>query len=401
MLGIAPDCDLSAMRIVYHHRTLLDGAEGTHITEMIRAFESLGHSVTVASPGGAGARSAGGGQLPAVLRRAMPGSLFELATAAHSVSERQLARRLLSKIKPGLVYKRHALNDVGMLRAARDLGIPTVLEVNVLYSSSAHEAFEPLRFRRLARRTERIALELATVVATVSTPLKVLALEIAPDARVVVVPNGVDPVRFSPRSSSPMRAQHGLPDDSVVVGWCGIMRPWHGLDLLLEAVSQTGMYLMLIGDGPERSRIECYARQLGISSRLRCTGRVPQASMPEHLAAIDIGVVADDRLRYASPMKLVEYMAMGKPVVAPDLPNIRDLVTDGHEGMLFDPGHAQSLAERLLRLQDERLRAQLGERGRASVETERNWIRNAERVLATMTYADAAAPRTAADRTTA
>jgi glycosyltransferase involved in cell wall biosynthesis len=371
------------MRIVYHHRTLLDGAEGIHITEMIRAFEALGHIVTPVSPGTAPG-TAGAGRIPAAVRRALPGGLFEIAAAVHSVSEWQLGRRLLGKVQPAFVYKRHALNDFGMLRAARDLGIPSVLEVNVLYSSPAQGQFEPLRFPRLAKRAERVALGLATVIVTVSSPLKALVLDIVPRARsVIVLPNAVDPIRFNPSiDGSVIRARYGLPAGCLVAGWCGIMRAWHGLDVLLRAVSTTNLCLMLIGDGPDRPRIERVCRQLGIANRVWFTGRIPQTSMPEHLAAVDIGVVADDQTRYASPMKLLEYMAMSKPVVAPDLPNIRDVVTDGGEGILFEPGDAQSLADRLTALEDHALRVRLGARGRKRVEADRNWIANAQRVLA-------------------
>jgi glycosyltransferase involved in cell wall biosynthesis len=159
------------------------------------------------------------------------------------------------------------------------------------------------------------------------------------------------------------------------------MRPWHGLDVLLRAISMTNLSLMLIGDGPDRARIERVCQQLGLAHRVCFTGRVPQTSMPEHLAAVDIGVVADDQTQYASPMKLLEYMSMSKPVVAPDLPNIRDIVTDHDEGLLFEPGSAESLAERLTTLEDGALRARLGARGRLRVEADRNWISNAQRVL--------------------
>src|SRR5687768_15360788 len=102
------------MTILYHHRTLLDGAEGIHIAEMIRAFESLGHQVTPYAPGSTDGRP---GRVPALVRRGLPQGIFECAAAAHSRIERRGARRLLEQLRPSFVYKRHALNDFGMLEA--------------------------------------------------------------------------------------------------------------------------------------------------------------------------------------------------------------------------------------------------------------------------------------------
>jgi glycosyltransferase involved in cell wall biosynthesis len=360
----------------------MDGAEGIHIREMIHAFEALGHQVVTLSPGTAhGHREAG--RAGGMVRWMLPGAVFELATAAYNIAEWRSGRRMLRRLRPAFVYKRHALNDVGVLQAARDAGVPSVLEVNALYSSASLGQFEPLRFQRLARAAERKAIELADVVVTVSSPLGALVREIAPRVRsVLVMPNGVDAARFDPAiSGSPIRTDFDLPESAVVVGWCGIMRSWHGLELLLSAIAQTSCLLFFIGDGPERPRIEQMVRELGLVDRVRFAGRVPESEVPRYLAAVDVGVVADDLTRYASPMKLLEYMAMGKAVVAPDLPNIRDVLSDGVEGLLFEPGSASSLAARLTNLEDPIFRASLGRGGRRSAETDRNWFSNARRVL--------------------
>jgi glycosyltransferase involved in cell wall biosynthesis len=371
------------MKILYHHRTLADGAEGIHIREMIRAFERLGYAVTARVPGGVGGRP---GLLPRLVRRTLPQALFELAGAAYTRLERRQARRVISSVRPSFVYARHALNDTGVLEAARDTGTPSVLEVNALYSSASHQRFEPLAFRSLARRLEVRAFAIADLVITVSTPLKDLVQEICPRARVLVVPNGVDPERFSPDvNGRAVREQHGLRPDDLVVGWSGVLRAWHGLDVLLNALSRhPSLTLLLIGDGPERARVQEQAEALGLGGRVRVSGYISRDDMPRHLAAIDVGVVADDRTRYASPMKLIEYMAMGKPVVAPDLPNIRDILTHDREGLLFTPGDAGSLAECLETFSNPELRAAHGRRARARVVSDRNWASNARQVIETL-----------------
>ena len=108
---------------------------------------------------------------------------------------------------------------------------------------------------------------------------------------------------------------------------------------------------------------------------------------------MDVAVVADDRTRVASPMKLIEYMAMARAVVAPRLDNITDIVTDGVDGLLFAPGDRSSLAHTLQRLvADAGLRGALGRAARATVERARTWRHNATRVIALLDERRAATP---------
>ena len=258
-----------------------------------------------------------------------------------------------------------------------------MLEVNCLFTQGAYERFEPVALRGLAVRLERQALNMATVVAAVSTPLadQIRALAGRP---AVVIPNGADPERFSlsRADAERVRARHHLAG-RLIVGWTGILRDWHGLDLLLDAVSGVpDATLLIVGDGPARASVEERAAACGIGDRVVITGRVAHGEMPDYMAAMDIAVVADERTGVASPMKLLEYMSMGRAVVAPRLENIQDLVEDGTDGLLFRPGDSQELAAVLQRLaNDADLRRRLGSAARAKIEARRNWRQNAEAVL--------------------
>lgn len=374
------------MRILYHHRTLADGAEGIHIAEMVRAFESLGHEVQVL---GLAAASKGEARRDwiARVRAAVPALVFEAASMASNAVEYFEVRRALRSFRPAFVYKRHARNDVAALVAARRAGVPAVLEVNCLFTGPGYREFEPPAFESIAARLERRALQLATVRLAVSTPLARLIEETAA-VSATVLPNGADPARFDPASARPdvVRARYGL-GEMFVVGWTGVLRDWHGLEQLLDAVAHlAGARLLIVGDGPARTAVEARASALGLSDRVAITGRVPHSQVADHVAAMDVAVVAHDRTGVASPMKLLEYMAMARAVVAPRLDNVRDLVEHEATGLLFEPGDAGALTEALERLAaDPALRQRLGQNARASVETERNWRRNAERVLGLVT----------------
>lgn len=369
------------MRILYHHRTQADGAEGVHIAEMVRAFRELGHEVRLVGAearGGVGPSSVAGR-----LKAALPGSVFEVAACAFNIPEYLQVRRVIAAFRPDLVYARHARFGVGAALAARHGGVPLALEVNCLFADPLYHQFEPLRLRWVAFALERRALQAATIALPVSTPLGDRIRALVP-TRVLVLPNGADPIRFDPATADgqAMRARLGL-GTACVAGWVGILRAWHGLDLLLDAVARVdGLTLLLVGDGPARPSVEAHAASLGIADRVVITGRVPHDRIGDYIAAMDIAVVADERTGVASPMKLLEYMAMARPVVAPDLPNIRDVVRPDVDGVLFEPGVTTALADALGGLAaDAVLRARLGGQGRAQVIAERNWHANACMVL--------------------
>jgi glycosyltransferase involved in cell wall biosynthesis len=370
------------VRILYHHRTLADGAEGIHIAAMVDAFRRLGHEVHVASLAGA----ARGGRLIDCARSALPRAVAELASLGVNVPEYLQVRRQLEVFDADLLYKRHARHDIAALAAARRCKIPAVLEVNALFTAPGYEQFEPITMAGLARSLERRALQMSNVVIVVSSPLA-REVEALSGVNAIVLPNGVDPDRFDPRraNGSRVRARYGL-GGALTIGWTGILREWHGLELLLDAlVSVPAAQLLIVGDGPARSRLDERVLRSGLQQRVVVTGRVPHDEIPDYLAAIDIAVVADERTGVASPMKLVEYMSMGRAVVAPAEENIRDLVEDGVDGLLFRPGDGDQLAALLRRLAgDLPLRRALGSHARNKVEQERNWQVIAAKVLDTV-----------------
>jgi glycosyltransferase involved in cell wall biosynthesis len=255
--------------------------------------------------------------------------------------------------------------------------------VNCLFTGEGYREFEPMAIEPVALAFERRALTLATVRLAVSTPLAGQIERLSGKAA-VVMPNGADPGRFDPAGANRdgVRARYGL-TSAIVVGWAGVLRDWHGLELLLNALAHVpNAHLLIVGDGPARPAVEAQVTRLGLAGRVIVTGRVPHDAMPDHVAAMDVAVVAHDRTGVASPMKLLEYMAMGRAVVAPRLDSIRDVVEDGRQGLLFTPGDGAELTVALQRLTgDADLRRRLGREARLAIETTRNWRGNAERVL--------------------
>ncbi len=368
------------MRILYHHRTLADGAEGIHITAMVDAFRALGHEVRVCGPDPAAGRR---GSSTAAVKAWLPAVAFEAASVAYNVPEYLAMRQAIRGWRPQLLYKRHARWDLGPLIAANRAGCPVVLEVNAVYSERPYRDFEPQAMHSLAARLERAALRRASLVLAVSSPMAEQVQSVA-GRSAWVVPNGADPAFFDPAHAAPATGPWTSPDAGLTLGWSGGLREWHGLDLLLEAAAllPDTTRLLIIGDGPARAAVEAKARSLGLESRVFITGLVDRADMPAYLAAIDVGVVADERTGVASPMKMLEYMAMGKPVVAPDLANIRDVVRDRETGLLFAAGRADALAAALMTMHEgPDVRQALGANGRQAVLHGRNWLAIARSII--------------------
>ncbi len=227
----------------------------------------------------------------------------------------------------------------------------------------------------------------AVVSDEVATQVARLGVE---EHRIVISPMAVDAERFSPAvPGAPVRARYGL-EGTFVIGWTGSFRKFHGLDLAVQAFaslhrSAPTTRLLLVGDGAERSTLEHQVRAAGVGDAVIFAGAVAHESLPELVAAMDATVVtahAGQGFHY-SPLKMREYMAAGRPVVAPRIGDVGRLLTDGADGLLYEPGDAAGLGRQLSRLVDDAaLRAQVGEAGRSLILRTGTWDVQLEQLLA-------------------
>jgi glycosyltransferase involved in cell wall biosynthesis len=374
------------MKILYHHRTLSRDGQSVHIDELVRALRDLGHDVLVVGPTQhANASFGSDAGVIAHLKQAIPGSLYEVLEVAYNIPAFWRLAKAYRAFKPDVLYERYSLFLLAGLWLHHLRKLPMLLEVNAPLADERRR-FDHLRLKTLADLAEKWvwcgadrALPVTGVLA------EHLRANGVPAERLTIVPNGIGPEFLaSPPETTSARRRLGI-EAQVVLGFVGFMRPWHGLnrvvDFIADAGPEAGLHLLLIGDGPARTDLENQARARGVSHQVTFTGVVPRDRIIEHIAAFDVAL-QPDVVSYASPLKLFEYMALGRAIIAPDTANIREVIKRGENALLFDPARDDTFRAALSQLcADAGLRHRLGAAARDTIVRDGfTWARNAARV---------------------
>lgn len=390
-------------RVVYHHRTQGVDAQGIHIHEMCKAFSALGFDVVkvaLHAQEQPGAVSRSGLVNRATAR--LPGWIYEILELGYNLVGIPRLYLAVKIHRPLFIYERYSLSNLSGVVVSKLTGTPLVLEVN---SPLAWEKsrYGGLTFKALAQRLETWIVNNASRTITVTGVLKrMLAGQGADSGRIAVMPNGVniedyDAMPIAERQNDLGGAGHavrktgeGAKGNGAILGFVGWFRQWHGLSEMLEALEGRGIFrqgarLILVGDGPARPELEGFIRQRQLEESITITGPVDRRALLGHLAGMDIAL-QPAATEYASPMKLFEYLAAGKAVIAPDQENIREVVRHGEHALLFPPGDWAGLAQGVEELMhDPALRLRLGQAGRRAIRENRwTWEGNAARVVEMM-----------------
>lgn len=398
------------MRIVYLSTDFgipIHGHKGAsiHVREMSLALAGLGHQVDIITCRAGGAAPPGFAvpvhELP--LRppdRLLVGSLqddpgandavaMEVRSMLYAATLPDRALPLARERRPDAIYERYSLLGTAGIELARTLAVPHILEVNAPLSEE-HARHRGIAFRQTIRAVERRVLAAADRVIAVSEPLKGWIVDTGVDQeRVTVLPNGVNLERFA-AAPDDARARLGL-TGRPVVGFVGTLKGWHGTATLIRALGllartagvDTAPALLIVGDGPQRAHLEQVAHDEGVAGLTIFTGDVAHDEVPAYLAAMDIAVAPYDETPgfYFSPLKLVEYMAAGKPVIAAAIGQITDCIRDGETGLLYPPGDSAALARCLADLVADPGRARaLGRAAQDEARRHRGWSENARAV---------------------
>lgn len=313
----------------------------------------------------------------------------QLAAGAHRLA------RLVRELRPAVLHAAtdHHNGQIALAVGAR-YGLPVVYEVRGFLEES-WLANDPARTRddphyRRARELETRCMRGADLVVTLGAAMReeIVARGVDPD-RVRIVPNGVDDAYLEPLPDrAPLRAAYGFGEDDLVVGTTSSFFRFEGLDLLLEAVADlrrrdVPVRALLVGDGPERGALRRRARELGVEDVTYFTGRVPASEVRQYHAILDVFVVPrrNERVcQLVTPLKPIEAMASGLPVIASDVKALREIVEPQMTSTLIPPEDSAALAKCLavLAYAPERGR-EIGRRARRRISRDNTWVANARR----------------------
>ena len=358
-------------------------ARGHHITLLVRAdsaatprdpFEFYGvtplPSFTIEAVGSSTARR---------MHMLWTGLRRSVTSGADVVYTRDLGlAALLARVpksgRPRLVYESHGIAPV--MAAA----MPALL------GSSAAEP-SGRKLARLDRRESLVWRHADAYVTITQTLADDLGTRYGTRGRVFVVPDGANPVA----EGLPSRSREGGERSAkagVRVAYAGHLYPWKGVDVFLHALAATrGVDGLIVGGHPgeaDLARVTDLAKSLDLGDRLTITGLLRPHEVAAALGGAQVFVLPNVATavseRYTSPLKLFEYLALGRAIIASDLPALREVLTHDETAWLVPPGDDRALADALsLLATNQPLRERLGQAAR-KLSQEFTWERRAERL---------------------
>jgi len=293
-------------------------------------------------------------------------------------------RSALEQCQVDFLYERYSLWSFAAMEHARAQGIPAILEVNAPLIEE-QSSYRSLLNRAAAEGVAHRAFAATTAIVAVSEELTdyITKYSGARD-KIHIIPNGINPDRFT--HTPPLWPGAA---DNFTVGFVGSLRPWHGLTTLIEAFAEfrrinPGARLLIVGDGPERATVAADLEKRALTGVSFLTGAVEPGAVPGWIASMDVAVAPYPKLAnfYFSPLKVYEYMAAGKAVIASRIGQLRKCIEHGVNGWHVEPGDPQSLAEALERLwRNPDLRDRLGHAAGVTVLRDHTWDSVVERIV--------------------
>jgi len=283
--------------------------------------------------------------------------------------------KLPSARRPPIVYESHGLSVVVSQELPKLLGNPDLQPT-------------PQKLRRLDRRERRVWLRADAYVTITRALADDLSAAYGQGRPVFVIPDGARVPSEAAADPAPV---------SRIAAYAGHLYPWKGVDLFLHALRLApSIGGLIIGGHPgesDFSRVRNLVAQLGLERRVTLVGSVPPAEVPNRLATAALLVLPNVRStmseRYTSPLKLFEYLAIGRPIVAANLAAIREVLTDNETAVLVPPDNPRAWADAMMRVAgDSALAARLGTAAAATAPFY-SWERRAERIEAALAAATA------------
>ena len=374
---------------------------GTHMRETIFALKQCGHEVEQLIIGDAFENSElkiGINKSPfkLFLKFIIPGFFWRTLKEYILIQQDKKIEFLLEKIiidfKPDAIYERSSfLLQSGCIMSKKH-AINYYVEVNAPFSEEVKK-FEVAGslFDSRGKKSEGSQLVHAKKIFTVSTVLKNhLVYTYAIDkSKIIVIPNCVNPKKLNvdEEFKKDFKKKYAILDKTLVIGFVGSIFPYHGVDLLINAfsdakkkITELDLKLLIVGDGYVMDELKTLASKNGTENNVIFTDSVSHSKIFTYIDLMDITVMAKSNW-YGSPVKIFEYGAKGKSIIAPDVAPVREVMVDNEDGLLVKP-FTEDISDALCKLiLNPELRKRFGDNFKNKVLSGHTWDKAAEKIL--------------------
>jgi glycosyltransferase involved in cell wall biosynthesis len=389
------------MKILYfsphpHINLAAPSGPGTHMREVIAAFEEAGNTVVRCIAGGEviEKKDAAIAFKKHRWKKFIPGFLWETLRDIQMMRidehiETRL-KALIEKEKPDLIYERSCYGMGAGMRAAEKFGIRYVVEMNAPYPEEKAKMQGSSLLRFIGTRHEKKQVLHAYKTIVVSSAMKSYLIQktgVHPD-KIVIVANAVNPQHITPNKllQEKIRQRFSIQPTHTVIGFVGSIFPYHGVDLMIEAFAalekqNEALRMLIVGDGEIVPDLQKHVCDLNLQHKIHFTGNVPHSEVYDYLSLMDIAVMARSNW-YGSPVKIFEYGAMQKAIIAPDVIPVRDVMIHEKDGLLVEA--TQEALTRSMRFMIEQpdARKRMAQAFHEKVMKEYTWKKATQHILA-------------------
>lgn len=369
------------MKILYHHRIASKDGQFVHVEELTNAFIEQGHDLKFVAPSlNENSDFGHDGGFVTKLKKLLPRSLYELLELSYSLWIFIKLVKAIKQFNPEFIYERYNLYQPAGIWASRLFNIPLILEVNapLVYERKTYSGLSLVRFAKwIENYTWKNATHTLPVTDVLADHLRKAGVK---EENISVIHNGVNQPFIDQMLAKPINSNK----KEIVIGFTGFIHPWHGMDKAIEAIAKhktLPLKLICVGNGNILPDLKAQAESLGISDKVEFAGLVTRDKVLNYVEQFDIAL-QPDVTDYASPLKMFEYMAVGSIIIAPDCPNIREILSDD-TALFFEKGNQASFITQLVNaIENINELAELREAVKRSViEKQFVWQENAKRIV--------------------
>ncbi len=309
-----------------------------------------------------------------------------LKSISYIISSLKWGLKLVKKEKIEIIYARHGVSTVPTILLGKITGIPTMVEVNGLLSQETK--YQKPVLNSLISWLDKLAAKKANHLITVTQGLKDYLLELnqRPEKEITVIPNGVNTSKFRPMNMEEARKKHGIDEGNLVI-FMGTLAHWQGISFLIEAVEilkNENFTVLIVGSGPIELELREIVKKNKLEGKIKFTGPVEYQDIPGYINCGNICVAPftiDRNMKIGlSPLKVYEYGACGKSVVASRIKNL-EFIEQENIGKLVEPEDPKALAEGIKSMLANQEEAEtMGQNARKLMETQYSWDCIAQRI---------------------